>query len=184
MARAKNTGASMRFHALTILIAGLLVSLAWPGDRSSAAALSEVGSVDTFLGSGPQQGNPTNEINFMEGLTGLDLQFLKKDDFNPFTQVDGAATGVLSAPIPVETTHFLVKTGKTTGDGVNDFRSFVYANVGSKAFAVIDIGAVGIDEIGKISHLTLATPIPGAALLLGSALVGLGAVRRFRSSTA
>jgi len=68
--------------------------------------------------------------------------------------------------------YFLVKTGNN--DGTTDTH-FLYQNLDSVDWAVIDINVVSITNIGKLSHIDEFSPVPEPAtiFLLGIGLSGL-----------
>lgn len=71
-----------------------------------------------------------------------------------------------------------------TGSGSLDLWNYKYNNAAGNQSIVVDIGSVSLDFNAKT--LTLGTaptvPVPAAAWLMGSALVGLGSIARRRRS--
>ena len=90
---------------------------------------------------------------------------------------------VWALPLPTPTDYYFIKIG--TGGTLLTNDHILYTNLASKDYAVIDISSwPGYDasakniNIYRVSHVGMATPIPAAAWLLGSGLIGLVAVRR------
>jgi hypothetical protein len=90
---------------------------------------------------------------------------------------DGLNT--IAIEIDPDTEYFLIKTGNLGGTDIN---AYVFENNDSFDWAYIDLSDTLILEIAQISHLTQVVPVPAAAWLFGSALLGLVGVARRRKA--
>lgn len=75
--------------------------------------------------------------------------------------------------------YFLLKTGKI-GNQSDYYNYFIYENVGSLRYGVIDLGEFGDETItiGSIGHLVIPNPEPSTLLLLSAGILGLVLYRR------
>jgi hypothetical protein len=99
--------------------------------------------------------------------------------------------GTVAASLPDTPGYFLVKTGNLQ---TSDYEFFLYSNLASTSWAVINLydsiqqgiaGGLGANTsvtVTKISHLNdfggTSVPEPNVLLLLGSSLFGVGALAR------
>lgn len=175
---------------------------------ASATALlqSEVGADDAFLGAcaaGPGSSGLADEIicinlwqdehDFvesdalkMEDLTGL---FMQVDTNNNL--LDGIQGETWAAELAKQGGWYSMKTGSITCDvsvvtgceSGEDKYFLIFENLDELMYAVLNLTDMSstygfhLDNIGKISHITIV-PLPAAALLFGSALLGGGLMRR------
>ena len=148
-----------------------------------------VGSVDTLLSQTvlENSGDETvaDWINSVlddgYALTGTDLL---STDVVASEWLSVTGTGNVSTfahQLTTDPEFFLIKTGNVTNP---DYRFFLYENIGELDWAVIDLGADGmnflsITNIGGVSHITEVSPVPEPAtmLLFGTGLVGLAGGR-------
>jgi hypothetical protein len=159
--------------------------------QTQAATVATVGTLDSYLGSCTlENSGPTEELACFTsaGVDGITEDMLVQVSTNSglaFEQVTDDGVATTYAMIIPESTHFLIKTGNLDGTA---FNAFVYENNASLDWAYINliIGDTGIEivNIGKVSHITTVVPIPAAAWLFGSALLGLVGVARRRSQLA
>ncbi|MEN8258757.1 MAG: PEP-CTERM sorting domain-containing protein [Thermodesulfobacteriota bacterium] len=99
-----------------------------------------------------------------------------------WTGIEGLA-GVFAHTLLDQPSYFLIKTGTNSG---NPNTHFLFDNLASIDWAVIDLGVMGftdIENIEKISHIGEfdggnEVPEPTTMLLMGAGLAGLTAARR------
>jgi hypothetical protein len=96
-------------------------------------------------------------------------------------------TGIYAYETTAEPEYFFVKTGAKSG---NPNQWFLFENIGSLDWAVINLEEMGfseknIDNIGKISHIngysgSQPVPEPASLVLFVIGIVGLLGIKRFK----
>ena len=174
-----------------ILLVGLAISL-----NANALLMSDVGDVDTFIASSTltNSGASTEEA-WVESVLGFDVSFINKDDSGATNwqlisdENDGdGIEDIFAKQIDELTDYFLLKLG--TG-GTTIESHYLFQNIGSLEWAVVDFSTAGVDlsvkkiNIGRVSHdvtldhtTTYQVSEPSVAFLIGLGLVGLGYTRR------
>ena len=146
-----------------------------------------VGSVDDLVYSGHSGNSDTAEAAFFAQYLGIDpedVDYTKIDlGGEVWQQVDGSPNlwAFDFQPYVSNPLYFLVKIGNAT------YTHFIYENVGSLRYAVIDLGAfdprAGNISILSVSHVGTAngpTPVrePGTLALLGLGVAAVAFGRR------
>lgn len=165
-------------------VAVVAVFLAMSCVSAWAIPMATVGGIDTFLSSTSlANSSDALEMNWAGTVVGFDLTLEGKIEGNSgWLSVDNT-TGVYALALTGNPAYFLVKTGNN-GTGYSPHTDFLFENVASLSWAVVDLNALGIKEIGKVSHInqfnggTASVPEPSTMLLIGSGLIGLGWHRR------
>jgi len=166
------------------IVAGLAMGVLVVGMTGVASAVSmtfeEVGSNLDFLTASTNLGDSgeATELAWVNSVLGGGYTFDAKDDGlggEWFDITDYA--GYWAHALTTEPAYFLVKTGSIDG---NPNTHFLYENLTSLEWAVIDLAGLGITDlsnIDKISHISEfgGTPVPEPAtmLLFGTGLAGL-----------
>jgi len=144
---------------------------------ADSGAATEEAWVETFLG------------------TNVTYEQLSNSGASKWLQVTGDPTGTdlyaYDFGVANGGDYFVVKTGNIAG---TSFEHFLYNNLISLQYAVIDLNNFGLNlviEVGKVSHVGEVNPGGGTptqfsvpdggatVLMLGAALSGLGIARRF-----
>jgi hypothetical protein len=156
----------------------------------AADPLTTVGSVDNLVYSGNSGDSDADETAFFAAYLGLDpddVDYTKIDlggEDEVWHQVDGFPNLWMFdfQPYVTNPTYFLVKLGNAT------FSHFIYENVGSMRYGVIDLGdfdaTSGNISILSVSHVATATKVqePGTLALLGLGLAAVVFGRRYAVS--
>ena len=170
-----------RYTLMLALMASLLFST-----HLSAATLDSYGGLDNLLyETNLSSSGDAVEESWIESVLGFDVNFGDKINFDDsatgWNTVDGYdsyyAYDLSGSTDSLD--YFLVKTGTGSDDGNTHF---LFENLDSLAWAVIDLAAMGFDttkiDITKVSHVSSIgdpseVPLPAAAWLFLSGLAGL-----------
>jgi len=154
----------------------------------------DLGSTDDLLGECvlPNSGPDEEALCFNTVLYGEDetlytitADMIVQTEFSDTPEADGEIFTVddglntIAIEIDPSTVYFLIKTGNLEGTETN---AYVFENLDSFDWAYILLDGTYITEIDQISHLTSVVPVPAAAWLFGSALLGLVGVARRRKA--
>lgn len=183
------------FHGLTRSLFGLLAAGALIGATEASAALILDESSSRYLGSVTKStpSNPANEVNYINEMTGLALN--GSTIFNGNT-IERSGNSFSDLPTATTTGSYKNNAGTPFVINLDDFETgwtYLYAKYGSGndnvgALVWVVTGLTGEVQIPsqKLSHWSLYNPgdktVPDGgltALLLGLALSGMGATRRF-----
>jgi hypothetical protein len=173
---------SLISKALGACLLMALASSAW------AIPISDVGSIDTLLGSTAlSNSSEANETAWASSILGFDVTFESKIDGSAAWAAVDSNPGVYAIDFGADgndPAYFLVKTGAGSSVGPGDTH-FLFENLASFRYGVVSLADIGFTTlmVGKISHATqfddtTRVPEPATSTLFGLGLAGLAIVRR------
>jgi hypothetical protein len=153
-------------QALTLADVGSIDDLLFQTKLVNSGDKTEMKWVDSVLGG-------TNELTDKYTVTG-----------NDWSAIDNMI-GVFATELNYQPDYFLIKTGDNSG---NNNTHFLFGNLASLDWAVIDLTVMGFNadnimNISKISHIDEINggnnvPEPATMFLFGTGLLGLAGLRR------
>ena len=160
----------------------LLLTLGMAG-QAQALTVAEVGALDILIGETElANSGDAEELAWIESIIGEEVFLLEKieepDIPSVLLTVDDGDPLTLATAIDQTTEYFLIKIGNvTTGDA----DTFLFDNLEKFEYAYFTLVDLNTTDLLKISHITTVIPVPAAAWLFGSALLGLVGVARRRA---
>jgi hypothetical protein len=170
---------------LTLGLIGLF-SLLMAG-QSQALTVGDVGTLDNLLDSTLlENSGDAEELAYIESVVGTAVTLVDKVDYDEATigdyvleVTDDAYADSYAIAIDDTTDYYLIKIGCGTGCTAD---TYLFENLEELTYAYFTLTQLNIGEILTISHITTAAvPVPAAAWLFGSALLGLVGVARRRT---